>query len=218
MDSKSPTVGEEQITNANPRGRPPGIAIGPTKCGLCGAVGVNRRTCTGDADTHVKLAGPYTPKLFTGNQPSYQTEDGKQPAPEHDDDVTGECTCGGEQTVWSEGKHGSLWKCVDCKKNQWVENEPTTQIIPKSAQETRDQNDVEIVVPRNGHEAFRAISDVTEDLLQGEIVYTSPDTETFHVVTFRAVTRYPLGVEATLIEALGREALWVDTDFKELNL
>ena len=60
-------------------GRRPGIPIGPTKCGRCGAEGVNRRTCTGDADTHVLLAKGHRTTLGRGNQPSYNTEDGKQP-------------------------------------------------------------------------------------------------------------------------------------------
>ena len=63
-------------------GRRPGIPIGPTRCGRCGAEGVNRRTCTGDADTHVLLAKEHRTTLGSGNQPSYNTEDGKQPAKE----------------------------------------------------------------------------------------------------------------------------------------
>lgn len=63
-------------------GRQAGVPIGPTRCGRCGAEGVNRRTCTGDADTHVLLAKEHRTTLGSGNQPSYNTEDGKQPARE----------------------------------------------------------------------------------------------------------------------------------------
>lgn len=63
-------------------GRQAGVPVGPTRCGRCGAQGVNRRTCTGDANTHVLLAKEHRTTLGSGNQPSYNTEDGKQPARE----------------------------------------------------------------------------------------------------------------------------------------
>jgi len=44
-----------------------GVPYGRTRCTLCGALGVNRATCTGDIDTHAALAGPYRPQVNTGN-------------------------------------------------------------------------------------------------------------------------------------------------------
>lgn len=128
-----------------------GVSYGRLHCTRCGAQGVNRRTCTGDSDSHGRLQKPYRQMLGTGNQSSYNSEDGKPYAKEYED------------------------------------------------------------------------AEVS-DILEGEIVYTPPAVEysktEFHVVTFRVMTRFPLGLEATLLQAVNDDvhSLWIDTDFKELDL
>lgn len=47
--------------------RESGVPYGRTRCTACGALGVNRATCTGDRATHAALAGPYRPQVDTGN-------------------------------------------------------------------------------------------------------------------------------------------------------
>ena len=47
--------------------REAGVPYGRTRCTACGALGVNRATCTGDRATHAALAGPYRPQVNTGN-------------------------------------------------------------------------------------------------------------------------------------------------------
>jgi len=45
------------------RGRgAPGHRRVPVRCGRCGAVGVNRRTCTGERATHQRLRSPASPR------------------------------------------------------------------------------------------------------------------------------------------------------------
>ena len=44
-----------------------GVPYGRTRCTICGALGVNRATCTGEKETHAALAGPYNPQVNTGN-------------------------------------------------------------------------------------------------------------------------------------------------------
>lgn len=136
-----------------------GVSYGRLHCTRCGAEGVNRRTCTGDLESHGRLQKPYRQMLGTGNQSSYNSEDGKPYAKEYDLD-------------------------------------------PGNTAE-----DTEV-----------------SDILVGEIVYTPPAVEysktEFHVVTFRVMTRFPLGLEATLMQAVNDDvhSLWIDTDFKELDL
>lgn len=136
-----------------------GVSYGRLHCTRCGAEGVNRRTCTGDSESHGRLQKPYRQMLGTGNQSSYNSEDGKPYAKEYDLD-------------------------------------------PGNTAE-----DTEV-----------------SDILVGEIVYTPPAVEysktEFHVVTFRVMTRFPLGLEATLMQAVNDDvhSLWIDTDFKELDL
>ena len=69
---------EERMTNA-PRAprRDAGVPRGPERrkhCGICGAEGVDRRTCTGDAGSHAALDQGYKPSpLPRVNGPSTAT-------------------------------------------------------------------------------------------------------------------------------------------------
>lgn len=145
-----------------------GVSYGRLHCTRCGAEGVNRRTCTGDSESHGRLQKPYRQMLGTGNQSSYNSEDGKPYAKEYEYGNTAE-------------------------DGTWIPDQ--------------DSEDTEV-----------------SDILEGEIVYTPPAVEysktEFHVVTFRVMTRFPLGLEATLMQAVNDDvhSLWIDTDFKELDL
>ena len=104
-----------------PRGNP-GVRRERSRCGICGAVGVNARTCTGDRATHQDLQQPR--KLAPLNQSGLPTNIWGSLRP-----MTAQIVSGIEQC------HTHGWdadECPDCdddEEPEWVMNDDLPEPI-----------------------------------------------------------------------------------------
>ena len=167
------------------------------RCTRCGAEGVNRRSCTGDAETHAQLSKGYTgPNLGSGNgcgpnRFEKEYEDEPHPPVLPLDEV--------EEVV--EEVHGFTKdgrSAVDFTADQSphdASNELIAGLDLDSLDHTPD-------IPFEG-------------------VYTPPEPARpgVFIVSLRVITRMPAGTEAALVDFLHDmpDVIYLDTDFEELR-
>ena len=164
------------------------------RCTRCGAEGVNRRSCTGDADTHAELAKGYTgPNLGSGNG-SGPT---RYPKEYEDEELPDDCDL--EEVV--EEVHGFTKdgrSAVDFTADQ-SPHDASNELIAGL-----DLDDL----------------DHTPDI-PFEVAYTPPEPARpgVFIVSLRVITRMPAGTEAALVDFIHdiADVIYLDTDFEELR-